>query len=410
MRTILHCDMNNFYASVECLYQPGLRGRPVAVAGDPEQRRGIVLAKNDLAKRRGVRTGHPIWMAERLCPGLVLVPPHYDRYQRHSQLARTIYESYTDRVEAFGLDECWLDVTGSAGLFGDGRAIADAIRERIRFELGVTASVGVSFNKVFAKLGSDRQKPDATTCIPPEGWRDIVWPLPVSELLYAGPASVRTLARYSIRTIGELAKAPPRAVASWLGKCGTILQRYALGADSSPVAAADAPPVVKSVGNSTTMPRDLDDGPELRLILYILCESVAERLRELGLRCWTAQVSLRYADLSWRQRQMPLSEPCCHTGALFDAAYRLVRENAARPLRSVGVRACGLEHWSCVQTSLFPETIRCQKRDALEEAVDGIRRRFGQTSVRRGILLWDPALAALDPRADQLPGVAGHRP
>ena len=195
-RVILHSDLNNFYASVECLYNPSLRGKPVAVAGDPEARHGIVLAKNYEAKACGVATGNPLWMAKQKCPDIIFVPPHYDLYMKYSQIAKEIYSEYTDQVEPYGLDECWLDVTGSTHLFGDGRRIANELRKRIKFELGVTASVGVSYNKIFAKLGSDMKKPDATTIITSDHFRDIVWPLPVNDLLYVGRATHNKLKRY----------------------------------------------------------------------------------------------------------------------------------------------------------------------------------------------------------------------
>lgn len=400
MRTILHCDCNNFYASVECLYHPELRGKPVAVCGDPEARHGIVLAKNYAAKAKGVKTGNPIWMARQLCPDIVIVPPHYDLYMHHSELARRIYADYTDRVEPFGLDECWLDVTGSTGLFGDGLQIADELRRRVKEELGITISIGVSFNKIYAKLGSDMRKPDATTVIPADGWEDIVWPLPVSDLLYAGPATTKIMRRYGIRTIGDLARSDSYAVKSRLGKCGVILQAYAQGLDRSAVSPAGSVPVVKSIGNSTTMPRDMEDGDGLRIILYILCESVAERLRAQGLRCSTVQVSLRATDLSWCERQRRLPAPTCNSQAIFDAAYQLYKDNAPGPLRSIGVRACQLDHWGHIQTLLLEDAARTQRLDDLDHAVDNIRRRYGHDSIRRGIMLTDPDLAALNPQMD----------
>lgn len=400
MRTILHCDCNNFYASVECLYHPELRGKPVAVCGDQEARHGIVLAKNYAAKRYGVKTGNPIWMARQLCPDIVIVPPHYDLYMHHSELARRIYADYTDQVEPFGLDECWLDVTGSADLYGDGRQIADELRRRIREELGITISVGVSFNKVFAKLGSDMRKPDATTVIPADGWKDIVWPLVVSDLLYAGPATTKLLRRYGIRTIGDLARADPYSIKSRLGKCGVILQAYAQGLDRSAVSPAGSVPVVKSIGNSTTMPRDMEDGDGLRIILYILCESVAERLRAQGLRCSTVQVSLRDTDLAWCERQTRLSAPTCTSQNIYDAAYRLYLENVDGPLRSIGVRASQLDHWGHIQTLLLEDAARTQRMEKLDHTVDDIRRRYGHDSIRRGIMLTDPSLAALNPQTD----------
>ena len=407
-RTILHVDMNNFYASVECLYHPELRGKPVAVCGDPEARHGIVLAKNYLAEAKGVKTGNPIWVARQLCPDIVIVPPHYDLYVHFSELARSIYADYTDLVEPYGLDECWLDVTGSS-VFGDGKAIADTIRQRVKDELGITASVGVSFNKVFAKLGSDLKKPDATTVIPYDNWQDTVWPLPVEDLLYVGPATTRSLHRICVKTVGDLAHMPPASVRARFGKFGVVLQSYAMGLDNSPVSPIGADPIIKSVGNSTTMPRDMEDGDGLRIILYILCESVAERLRALGLQCRTVQVSLRGTDLSWCERQAPLAAPYCNVTAIYNTAYHLYRDNVRGPLRSIGVRGCGLDHWAHVQTSIYPDVRQSQKLDSLDHAVDDIRRRFGRDSVRRGIMLKDRQLAALNPMTDHVAVPPGGR-
>ena len=230
-RVILHSDLNNFYASVACLYDPALRGKPVAVAGDAEARHGIVLAKNDAAKRCGVATGNPLWLARQRCPDITFVPPDYDRYLRYSELTRELYGSYTDRVEPYGLDECWLDVTESAALFGDGKRIADDIRRRIRAELGVTASVGVSFNKVFAKLGSDLRKPDATTVVDRLHFRESVWPLPAGALLFVGAYKRSRLEKNGVRTIGDLARSAPEALERLLGKNGRMLWLFANGCD-----------------------------------------------------------------------------------------------------------------------------------------------------------------------------------
>ena len=269
---ILHSDMNNFYASVEILYDPTLRDKPVAVAGDEEARHGIVLAKNDIAKRFGIRTGQVLWEARQQCLGLVCVPAHYERYLAFSAQARDIYASYTDQVESFGLDECWLDVTGSVGLFGEGAAIADDIRGRMKRELGLTVSIGVSFNKVFAKLGSDMKKPDATTVITPENYRDKAWSLPVSDLLYVGPATTRKLNQYGITTIGELAQANPDLLYWLLGKNGIMLHQFANGQDHSGVRRYYAVPPMKSIGNSTTAPRDLVSEDDVKITLMALCE------------------------------------------------------------------------------------------------------------------------------------------
>ena len=298
-RVILHSDLNNFYASVECLYHPEYRGKPLAVLGDPEARHGIVLAKNYEAKAYGVQTGDPMWMAQKKCSDIVFIPPHYDLYMKHSKLIREIYSEYTDKVEPYGLDECWLDVSGSTMLFSSGEDIANEIRKRVKFELGVSVSVGVSFNKIFAKLGSDMKKPDATTVIESNRFKGIVWPLPVKELLYVGRATHAKLKRKGIFTIGDLANTNPENLRFWLGKMGIVLWQFANGLDTSPVSNIGAKSLIKTVGNSTTAPRDLVTDKDIKITLMVLSESVSSRLREYGFICRTVQIGIRDNELEW---------------------------------------------------------------------------------------------------------------
>lgn len=401
-RTILHCDCNNFYASVECLYHPEMRSLPVAVAGDSELRHGIVLAKNYEAKKFGVKTGNPLWLARQLCPNIVFVPPNFNLYMQFSEMCRKIYSQYSDRVEPYGPDECWIDVTGSTWRLGNGESIANTIREKIKSELGITISVGVSFNKVFSKLGSDYKKPDATTVIPFNGFREIVWPMPVSSLLFVGRATASLLQRKRIDTIGKLAQTDRRYVKDWLGKCGETLWLYANGYDTSPVAATGDRPVIKSIGNSTTMPRDLISYDEIKITLMVLSESVAARLRQHNLKCETVQISIRGTDLSWIERQEKLTAPCCDSTTIYLKAYELLKKHHqnGKPVRSLGVRACNLSPRGFEQISFIPSVQKSYSHEAIEEVLDSLRSRFGNKIVRRGIMLTDSALSALDPQTD----------
>ena len=401
---ILHCDCNSFYASVELLEHPELRNRPVAVGRDDGSRHGVILAKNEAAKKFGVKTAETIWQARRKCPELVLLPPHHEKYRAMSARINRIYGEYTDLVEPFSVDESWLDVTGSLHLFASsGGELADLLRARVRRELGITISVGVSFNKVFAKLGSDYKKPDATTVFTRENYREALWPLPASALLYVGPATEKLLKKYAIRTIGELAGTERKLLSSLLGKAGEMLWAFANGLDVSPVTRSGLQPAVKSIGNSATLPRDLLPGQDLKLTLYILCESVAERLREQNLQCSTVQVGVRYDNLFSFERQKKLDAPLCNSRGLFEAAYGLCcRSPLNRPVRSLGVRACQLSLCENLQASLYGEVRRSQRQDDLEHAVDGVRRRFGHFSIQRGIALTDPALSRLDPKNDHV--------
>lgn len=402
-RVILHSDLNNFYASVEQRDNRALHGKPVAVCGDPAARHGIVLAKSQEAKKCGVSTGQAIWQAKQSCPGLVVVPPHYDRYLEVSEVTKQIYESYTDQVEPFGLDECWLDVGGSLPLFGPGAIIADDIRTRIKQELGLTASVGVSFNKVFAKLGSDYKKPDATTIITQENYKDVVWSLPVSDLLYVGPATTAKLARYGVHTIGDLARTSPEFMALVFGKNGAMLWQFANGQDSSKVSTYYSVPPVKSIGNSTTAPRDLETDDEVKITLYALCESVAARLREQNSACSTVSIGVRDSALLWYTRQVKLPRPVCDSTSIFNAAFGLFSANRpVRAARSLSVSATGLSiAEESPQLSMFEDDNKALRRADIEQAVDKIRRKYGYESIRRGIQIVHPELD-LDAKGDHI--------
>ena len=412
MRSVLHIDMNACYASIECLYDPSIRNLPVAVGGDVEARHGIILAKNQIAKRYGVKTGEALWQAKQKCPELHIVPPHFDRYLRFSRMAREIYADYTDLVEPFGLDEVWCDVTGTQKLRERGmEALANEIRERVKFELGITVSVGASWNKIFAKLGSDYKKPDAVTVFTPENYRDKVWPLPASDLLGVGRATERKLALRGIRTIGDIAAAPPSMLRGFLGKWGLILHDFAAGYDSSPVARAGDEAVIKSIGNSTTTPRDLCCDEDAGIVYWMLCESVAERMRESGFLCRGVQVHIRDNELASFERQLKLESPTCLASTLHEAAMRLLRENWDwhKPLRSIGVRATDLLPASTpVQCSIFEDSERQEKRERLERSVDDLRRRFGHYCVGRAVCVSDPTLRNISPKDDHVIHPVGY--
>lgn len=398
----MHIDCDNFYASVECLYNPDLRGKPVAVAGDVENRHGIILAKNYMAKKCGIQTGDSLWMAKQKCRDIIFTPPHYEQYIRYSRIAREIYNEYTDQVESFGLDENWLDVTGSK--IGSGKEIADRLRERIKFELGITASVGVSFNKVFAKLGSDMNKPDGTTVIPRDRFREIVWPVPVKDLLYVGGATQKKLKQYRISTIGDLAQYDAELLRFHFGKNGVMLWRFANGLDTSPVSNIGAKSLIKSIGNSTTTPRDLITDQDVKITLYALCESVAARLREHGFLCSTVQIGIRDNELYTFQRQGKLDKPANTVKVIFEKAFDLYKSNhiTMKPIRSISVRACNLKLESEIQLSFLPDKVKEQNTDNLERTIEDIRRRFGHFSVQRGIMLADKELSSVNPKEDHV--------
>ncbi|RPF47697.1 DNA polymerase-4 [Hydrogenoanaerobacterium saccharovorans] len=401
-REILHVDLNNFYASVECLHRPELREKPVAVGGDVEQRHGIILAKNYIAKRFDIKTGDAIWQAKQKCPKLVVLPPNFKLYLRFSQLARNIYLDYTDQVEPFGIDECWLDVTGSK-IYGTGEQIAEKIRQRVRDEMGVTVSIGVSFNKIFAKLGSDYKKPDAITVITKENYKDIVYPLPASDLLYVGRATANKLHNYGVNTIGSLAHTDPQHLRRWFGKYGDMLWVFANGLDTSPVARYNNLAIIKSIGNSTTTPRDLEDDNDVKMVFYVLAESVAARMREQGFKGQTVSISIRDSELYSFTRQIKITHPTCLASEITQIAMKLFADNYKwyRPIRSIGVSVTDFSHGDeSIQLDMFCNQQRREELEVLEGTVDWLRRRYGHFCVQRAVVLQDTALTSFNPKGD----------
>ncbi|MGN1369697.1 MAG: DNA polymerase IV [Aristaeellaceae bacterium] len=389
-RVILHCDCNNFYASVELLKFPELRDKPVAVAGDPEGRHGIILAKNMVAKRYGVQTAETIWQARKKCPGLILLPPHHDEYEAMSQRINALYLSVTDQVEPFSVDESWLDVTGSQQLFGDGKTIADTLRRRVREELGITISVGVSDNKTWAKLGSDYKKPDATTVITRENVAELLYPLPIQDMLFVGHAAAEVLCRHGVTNIGMLAAVPPESLVKWLGKQGESLHAMSNGLDDSPVRRWGESEPVKSVGNGMTFPHDLVGEEAWRAGLMPLCDSVGSRLRAHHLKCRTITVQIKDPSFKVISRQKTL--PMCTnlTKVIFREALLILRQCWRRdaPIRLLTVTAsalCGEEEAETAQLSFLTEVQGDDPRQRrIEQAVDGVRRRFGRDVIAPG--------------------------
>lgn len=402
MREILHADCNAFYASVEQHHRPELRGKAMVVGGDEEQRHGIVLAKSEQAKRAGIRTGQTLREARNLCPELISVPPNFPLYLRYARLARAIFGEYTDRVEPYGLDEAWMDVTGQ-----NGSAIADELRQRFKDELGVTISVGVAWNKVLAKLGSDLKKPDATSVICRENFREKVWPLAVEDLLYVGSATSAKLNDYGIYTIGQLADCDDRWLKSWFGVKGPMLGAYARGQDITPVSRTVDMPVdpFNSIGHSNTMYRDLIDEEDVKDGMYVMAEAVASRLRDHAMRCNVVEISVRDNQLASYIKQRRLKTATCLSGEITGMAMDLFRESYRwqRPVRSIGVRGSDLVPMTGPQQmDIWGAALQRERREGLEKTIDGLRTRFGHDAILRASLLRDRSLGGLNPKGDNI--------
>ena len=398
-RTILHSDVNCFYASVEHLHHPELEGKPIAVGGDPESRHGIILTADYIAKKHGVKTGMALWQAKQVCPELTFIAPRMDLYLRFSRMAHEIYGDYTDLQEPYGIDESWLDVSASASVKGDGEKIAEEISNRMKKELGITVSIGISYNKIFAKLGSDYKKPDAITTMYENEFQTKAWDLPVSDLLYVGRSTHQKLARFGIKSIGDLARTDEKMLNLQLGKMGSILWAFANGYDDSPVKIENTHAPIKSVGNSTTTPRDLLTDEDVKIVLYMLSESVASRLRKNGFRCRVVEISVRDKELYTFTRQHKIMNATNITGEIEEEAYRIFKENYTwhKPIRSIGVRGADLvtdDYWE--QIDLFCSMEKREKLMKMDGAMDELRRRFGYFCVQRGIMYQDKILSTLD--------------
>lgn len=385
-RIILHADCNSYFASVESIDHPEYKLVPMAVCGAPESRHGIILAKNELAKAYHIQTAETIYSAKKKCPDLLLVPAHHEKYAVICERINTIYESYTDLVERFSIDESFLDVTGSRHLFGSGREIAEQLRRRIREEIGVTISVGVSFNKTFAKMGSDYKKPDATTVISRENYRDILWPLPIEELLFVGRSGAAAMRDHGILTIGDLAQADPKSLSFFLGKIGLQLRKNACGEDLSPVMPTGYKELPKSISHNVTFDHDLIDPTEVMAGLTLISDQVATRLRRKKLYASVVQIQVKDVNLKVINRQKSLEEYTCSTRLIRDTAMELLQENwpAGKPIRMLSVGVTGLSMDGTQQLNMFSDTVKMEKARKLDDAVDNIRSKFGKEAVRFG--------------------------
>lgn len=409
-RTILHVDANSFFASVECSLNPDIADKPVAVVGDIEKRRGIVLTANYIAKLRyGIKTGEAVWQAKQKCPALVTVGANMNMYLHYSRLMKEILRDYSDYIEPFGCDENWVELKGL--LHDAGMEIADKIRARMKAELGITVSIGVSFNKVFAKLGSDMKKPDAVTEISGENFKSKVWPLKVEALLYVGRKTKAKLNKRSIYTIGDLANTDKKMLCSWLGVNGAMLWDFANGYDTSPVMAYGDSRVIKSIGNSTTCPRDLKNNREVKTVLMVIADSVAERMRDHHVKGREITVSIRDNDLNWMSHQCSAERPTNISGEIYNCAFELFKEsyNWDKPVRSIGIcvgKLCGEN--SIEQLDLLGTVEKRMRLEAIDRAADSLKRRFGRKVIRRARLLEDMQLSEVDPKADHKINPAGY--
>lgn len=383
-RIILHSDMNACYASIEAKLNPSLRGKPMAVAGNPKNRNGIILAKSQEAKEMGVATGMPIWEALTKCRDLILVPPQYDQYLKHSKMAKKIYYDYTNQVESFGLDECFLDVSGSTKLFGSGIDIAQEISRRMKEEVGLTVSIGVSFNKSFAKLGSDMKKPDAITVIDENNWKDKVWPQKAEALVGIGRATKNKLNRIGLYTLGDVANAPVSLMENLLGINGVYLWTYANGEDRRPVVDINHKDIIKTIGNSSTCRKDLLNSGEVKNVLQELSFSVSRRLREANLEANGVEIYIRDNELFSETFRRDLKLATQSSITLADAGFKLFcdKYDWHLPMRAVGIRATNLKPLGFgSQLDVFMECEKYFKEESCDKALYEIRKKYGKEAI-----------------------------
>ncbi len=388
-RFVIHSDLNSFFASVEIMKRPWLKYMPVAVTGDNEKRHGIVLAKNILAASYGIKTAEPTWIAMKKCPSLITVPPTYDDYMVISKNVRKIYEEYSDNVEPFGIDECWIDISNLACSYQEAEEIADEIRKKIHASFGITASCGVSFNKVFAKLASDLRKPDLTTVITEDDFKEKIWSLPADKLLFIGRSTTKALSSINIQTIGDLANTDVKVLEFVFGKCGISMWLNANGLDSSPVLDTKIQIPIKSVSNSITLPRDIIDDCDIRAVLMALSEKVSCRMRKAELLCNTVQLYVRDFEFLSYERQARLEIPNRTVACLFHESYELFKINhiSGKPVRALGLRACNLCSDNEEQMTIFKQSNIIYRHESADMTADCIRNKFGKNAIQRGLIL-----------------------
>lgn len=404
-RTILHIDCNKFFASVECLHRPEIRNKPVAVGGSDKSRHGIILTKNEIASKYDLKVGEPLWSARQKCPNLIVIPPNFPLYMRFSKDVHKILADYTDIIEPFGIDESWIDVSSTANLYGQGEKIANEIRKRIKRELGITVSIGVSFNKVFAKLGSDYKKPDAVTVISKDNFKNIVWPLPANQLLYIGSATYKKLQSHYRYNIGDVANTELKDLQKWFGKIGIMLHSYANGLDLTPVCPSEALPSIKSISNSTTTPRDLVNNEEVKSVLFVLCESVCRRMREQGFKCSVIKFHARNKNLITVSTQKKLKFPTDITREIANEAYSLFTGNYKfdNPIRSLGVAVSDFSSADIpAQYDFFTDSEKKQKLERIDKTVDSLKNRYGNYTIQRASLLKNTDISHFNPYKDHV--------
>ncbi len=385
-RIILHCDLDNFFASVECVFRPELKTVPMIVCGSESERHGVVLAKNQLAKKAGIKTAETVWQARQKCPQLVTVPPQMAKYREFSVKAREIYLRYTDLVEAFSIDECWLDVTGSTRLFGTGEQIAKKIQADMKNELGITVSVGVSFNKFFAKLASDVNKPDGIFVVGADNFRDKLYNRPVSELMGVGESTRLKLSSVGIFTIGDLASAPEELMKKLLGKHGEALRKAALGLENEPVLRYGEEPLPKSIGRSMTLGEDTTDVSYLKSVMTSLADDISTRLRREKLFACSVQIQIKDNLFNVKQYQKRLTRPTRVADELIKAGMELIEENRAikNPVRLIGITAGDLTQEDIgIQLSFDADEEHSDKMEELGARVDELRDKYGKAVIKR---------------------------
>ncbi len=390
-RVIFHCDANSFFASVEIAQDESLKGKAVAVSGNPATRTGIILTKNEVAKKFGVLTGEAIWQAKQKCPDLVCLPPHHKLYEEYSKKLRAIYEKYTDRVEAFGIDECWLDVTDSLKFFGSKEFLANKIREEVKSMLNITISVGVSFGKLFAKLGSDLKKPDAVTVISQENFKNIIYPLPINAIIGIGKRLELRFKKLGVNRLGDVITLPDFILKKKFGVIGLNLKQKLLGNDFEEVRKCNDFVAPKSVGNGTTTITDVYSREQIKAVVSALCDEVCCRLRDGGFNASSLSVTLKTADFKYYHQTTRLDYCSCYSTDFVSAVMKMLDRdwNFSCAVRAIRICSYNLSSAKKTQLSMFSNEI---KNYNLNSTIDQIRHKYGYFSVMPASTLKNPHL------------------